>query len=588
MSDNKLARFLIAASALLLSCLPYGYAFLHREDRIYLWLGFNFDDACVYLSWLHQAAFSSHPFRTDNLFTTEPQTGMSVNPLFLLLGLVGRCTHLSPLFLFHASRLFFGAALFWRLGKLLATLDIPKRASLLIFAAVAFSSGLGWIPGFWERDGIASPIDRWQPEAVTFLSLLLNPLFLASMCLQITTFDLLLRGERNGSRRTALLAGIGAALLTLIHTYDLISLGVVWALYLICRLAAKPAPLQRSGLLKTTALASLVVLPALGWMGLQLRFNALFSARAAVETRTPALLWIVLGYGFTLGLAVLPFLEFSKERKRTAQKTPVQKVQENSLPFESTLLPKETLIFLGTWGAGQILSAYLPVSFQRKMLQGTHLPLSILAGLGILLLLERWKTTRFTFSLASVGIVSLLSLSNGRFLLREMANSDANLVQTGLHRAYLSEPEGKAVEWLQTQVAPDSPDASVQALPWLALISDPVSGKRRIGVKDMTLPVLIPALTGLKTYCAHFGETPNFGEKLGRLSRYTSGRMAALESTKFRREMRTSYLLFTQSPSAAGPDAEIAAEAEAAFRSALSGQRQYPELYGVNLIKNVR
>ncbi|MBC7527749.1 MAG: hypothetical protein H7308_09375 [Chthonomonadaceae bacterium] len=566
----------IVALVLFLSNLPYLYAFLKREDRIYLGIGFNFDDVCVYLSWIRQAAGAT-PLHVFNVFTTQPQNGMIANPLFLLLGLISRVTTLSPILVFHLSRLVFGGLLFWRLEKLLGTLSILSRNHVLIFALVAFSSGLGWLPGLWERDGIASPIDRWQPEAITFLSLLLNPLFLASLCLQISIFDFLLRAEREKTRlriRLSFTAGFLAALLTLIHTYDLISVSLAWSLYGIARLVSKGERESKIRLVSSTLIASLLPLPALFWMIAALRSDALFSARAAVETPSPSPLWIALGYGLVSLLAFYALLA-----KRVSN-------IENDLSKQET---SSQHLFLSLWSLGQFIALYLPVPFQRKMIQGLHLPLAILAGVAIPLFWERVMKkggrTKISFPFFATFAVAILSLSNLRFLLREMSNSDNNLVQTGQHRAYITEPEWKTIEWLRANTKPGE---SLQALPWLALISAPNSDRRFIGVQDMTLPLLIPALTGLPAYCAHFGETPNFGAKLSNLSSFTSGKMPLEKRLAFKKEMNTTYLLFTQTPAIVSGSSEIAATAERVFRETTATDRLEPSPIQTILTHNVR
>ena len=578
-SPKHAAKWGLIAFALLLGCLPYLYAYARREDRVYLWLGFNFDDACVYLSWIRQAATNSNPFRVFNLFTTDAQGGMTANPLFLALGLLSRLTHLAPITVFHLTRVLFGGLLFRQIGKLLETLQFPKKTYLVIFATVAFSSGLGWIPGLWDINSIQSPIDRWQPEAITFLCLLLTPLFLASLCLQVMTLDFLLRSEDatdpKNARKMAIFAGICAALLTLIHTYDLISLSVVWSLYLVYRFVTLKEKSAKVSLTTQTAIAGIIVLPALFWMYLSLKQNALFSARVAVETLSPSVWWVIVGYGGTLALALVPFANLRK-------KPPIS--EENA----ETSVSVHTLAFIGLWTVGQILASYLPVSFQRKMIQGAHLPIAILAGFAIWSLwikMNAGKTKKIPLFAFAGGIILLLSLSNIRFVLREMSNSDANLVQTGRHRAYLSEPEFRAIEWIEANTKPDD---AVQALPWLSLNRDPETGHRLVGLRDLTMPVLIPALTGRRAYCAHFGETPDFGGKLSALMQFTSGKMPLPQRLEFRKEMKVDYLLFTQTPAITNTDSEIATNAETAFRETTTSDRQENSLISVILTTNVR
>jgi len=93
----------VALFAMAVSQLPYLVGWSFAGKRHFMWLGYNFDDSCVYLSWMRQAADGST--WGLNLFTTEPQHGMLINPLFLLLGWFARLAHLNVLVVYHLARL---------------------------------------------------------------------------------------------------------------------------------------------------------------------------------------------------------------------------------------------------------------------------------------------------------------------------------------------------------------------------------------------------------------------------------------------------------------------------------------------------
>ena len=98
---------------------PYliGYALQGAHQRFgwYAWLGYNFDDSCVYLSWMRQA--SDGHFFQRNLFATDPQSGHQFNLFFLILGNFARFSHLPLLAVWHISRIvlgvFFLRAVWW-------------------------------------------------------------------------------------------------------------------------------------------------------------------------------------------------------------------------------------------------------------------------------------------------------------------------------------------------------------------------------------------------------------------------------------------------------------------------------------------
>ena len=79
-------------------------------------------------------------------------------------------------------------------------------------------------------------VDIWQPEAITFLSIYLNPLFLAGLLLML---GLVLLAGACAARGQGAIRGIrGLHLLVLgnVHTYDVLTVACVWTAYLACYL----------------------------------------------------------------------------------------------------------------------------------------------------------------------------------------------------------------------------------------------------------------------------------------------------------------------------------------------------------------
>ena len=167
-----------ALVVMLLTFLPYLYGLLIRPPGAYYsGLLTNPDEHNVYLAYMKQAS-DGHAFLIDP-FTSEPQAGRVVNVFFLALGAFSRVTHLGLPVTYHLARLLSGWLLLMALYCLGAQVlsSIFARRLALFFAA--FASGLGWL--FQPGAGRPHPIDYGpgliMPEAITSLSLLLNPLF---------------------------------------------------------------------------------------------------------------------------------------------------------------------------------------------------------------------------------------------------------------------------------------------------------------------------------------------------------------------------------------------------------------------------
>lgn len=529
-SSERRWAWSVALLAVALTMFPYLVGWAIRGDRVFTWLGQNILDACVYLSWTRQAADGHLIVR--NLFTTDPQHGMAMNPLFLVLGAFARLTGIPLVGVYHISRLVFGFLLLVVVWEFIRLIVADDRARRFAFLCVVFASGLGWLPiGSYLID--EAPIDRWQPEAVTYLSLYLSPLFCFSMLLQVAIFALLVKGERAGKARFAVGAGACGFLLGLTHSYDVMSVAAVWLAFLVVRLSM---PAFRAGSADSRGrpfdagppmralIAGAIALPAVGYVYLQYRSETVFRARADFPTSTCSFRWIVAGYGLTLVLAMVGAC--------------VRRLRRVDDP-EWTTGP-DVLPFLVVWAVVNAAVAYIPISFQRKLLQGEHFPIAILAGIGTAYLVRRLSTAfgrRVPFAPSALILVLALAPSNLRFLLRDIANFQHDESEVSILHPYLKRGEVDAMNWLNAN-APR--DAAVQPLLKIRTLPD-----GRIKLEDMTLATRAPGYLDRAVYFGHYGETPDAKGKLTGLTRLVFN-IRDTERLETLRAMRVRYIVFYQ------------------------------------------
>lgn len=524
---------------LALTMVPYIQGYLLSNGRHYLWMGYNLDDACVYLSWMRQAMHGSiHQY---NLFTTDSQPPMLANPLFWILGVIAGLTHLPLLFLFHAARLigaFFLLIVVWQLICETVKHSLARRASLLF---VCFASGLGWLPLFWPNEGVSIfrlPIDIWQPEAFTFLSIYLSPLFAVSMLLQVAVLLLLYRCYHSGRTDLAVKAGLCVLILGLVHTYDVVGLSLTWFIFILIRLIMKDSLAKSVKAWRNTLISAIVGLPGIAIIAWELHSNSIFHKRAEVPTLAPAVQWILVGYGCTLLLALVPVYLASKGSKTVPT---TDEETEDTSAIHSLFNASDAFALLLVWAVCQMIACYLPVAFQRKMIQGEHFPLAILAGVGAGYLLSIMRKQRLQ-SVMLAGLTLFLSLSNIRFLLREMSNNVQDRVQTLQQRPYLLPGEIAALNWVRTTLPAG---AAVQPLPWVKVFQG-ANGQGHLAATDMTLACVLPGLTGHAVWCGHWGETPEYGPKLGDLMRFALPQTSNASRMALLLRMKVSYLIFSQ------------------------------------------
>jgi hypothetical protein len=354
---RRQSRFawLISLVAVLSTLVPYLIGASLSDGRRFMWFGYNLDDSCNYLSWMRQAAEGS--YRALNLFTTDTQHGMALNPLFLILGRIAGWTHLPLTAVYHGSRLLFGLALLRLVWIFIVLTVADARARKLGFLFVCFSSGLGWLPIWWSSPPLQTPIDKWQPEAITYLSLYLSPLFCFAMALQVGILILLFSGTRTGRIRYAVGAGLCGLALGAVHTYDVASLAAVWIVYLIFHtfLSSRSDSANRFTPWLQAGVAGLITAPSILYIYLQLMSEAVFRARAEVPTMSPLPFWIFMGYGLTALLAMAACVLLCK-RKRAASADDLP-----TPPARWTSGPDAALLLI-VWAVVNCAVAYVPTA----------------------------------------------------------------------------------------------------------------------------------------------------------------------------------------------------------------------------------
>ena len=164
--------------------------------------------------------------------------------------------------------------------------------------------------------------------------------------------------------------------------------------------------------------------------------------------------------------------------------------------------------FLIVWLIVGIAVAYLPVPFQRKMLMGAHLPICLLAGVGLDALTARLSGD-FPKIAALFGVL-LTTPSNVLYLLADMGRLDSNSGTTA-RKPYLSADDQKALAWLKEHAA--ETDA--------VLVSpDPDSLKRYPGTFEPHLNAYVAGWAGVICYNGHWSETLSYPKKNGAALRF--------------------------------------------------------------------
>lgn len=470
---------------LFLASLPYLYGvFTTPPGHVYTGLTCNIDDVAVYLSWFRQAL--SGEFFQRNLFNTETQRGLQFSVFSLLFGNLARLTGIPLPAIHHIARLLCGGLFLWAIVRFLGETISDKRARRIAFALVCVSSGFGWVMGGFDpaKGFSGQPIDLWQPEAISFLSLYFAPLFTAALSLMVVFITSVLRSERTNRTVDIVPAAVAGLLLANFHTYDVVHLFAVAGTFrFVSDAVSRRFNLQ--GWLRLL-LVVIVTLPSFAYTYYALLLDPLFRQRD-VKTTTAPLQWVLLGLGIPLLLGVV------------AMAKPDFKRFQNVASWR----------LLTVWSVVAIVIAYIPVDFQRKLLMGAHIPLCLLAGVALTNLTSR-LTGDFPKIAASV-VIAVSGVSNVVFLLQDVGRLSLNVGSTE-NRPYLTQAEWDALTFLR-----DKTDHSGGVL----VCPDPTSHQRfpNFPLKPY-LGVFLPGFTGHSVYNGHWSETAAYVSKWTNANRF--------------------------------------------------------------------
>jgi len=507
--DERKERSIVLLCALVLvvaASIPYLWG-LFLAPGGYSFLGFthNIDDGAVYLSWVNQVARGK--LFVTNLYTPEAHAPQ-LNLLFVLMGCLANITWLPSDVVFHLFRVGLAFAVVlcaWKLGHQMLK---DARQRILFVLLLCFSSGLGWLlPGGQVPN---APVDTWQPEAITFLSVYLNPLFLAGLLLMLITFSNLLAAVRSGQARYAVYAGIALLILGNVHTYDVATVGFVWLAYLVVLTVSQHRfPTREIGL---SALAALIAIPSLAYQVYAFTSDPAFQDRVNSPAPSPQIWMYFIGYGLVLLAATTGVVHWTRNRSDAD-------IQHKPIILSLSKDAQVALLFVVVWGVVGFALPYLPVAQQRKLVMGLHIPLCILAAYGLAPLLAGLKDK--AFAAACCGIVLLTAVSNWSFL----AN-DSKLLESGRTVTHYP-PFARSAEFdamAQLKRVAGSESVVVYATPELAL--------------------WIPVYTGQRVYYGHWSETPDYAGKLGRFLEFAADSTRDSTRDDILKESQADYLVY--------------------------------------------
>jgi hypothetical protein len=483
-SEELRLAILVAIVVLAIAFLPYALGYLlPAPGWEFSGVVMNFEDSHGYLAKMRQGAEGSLLYHIP--FTSEEHEGAFVGGFFLVLGWICAITGLPVIWMWHLSRVFFGFLLLLAAYVFIAFLLEDRKQRLVAYLLASISAGFGWVVLLSGRFSILGfdLIDFKMPEAHIFFTLLTFPHFALGATLLLAIFCFCMLLHRTQRWRYAVLTGLAGLMLAIVHPYNLLIVAVslgIWLLIITWR--ERRLPLRE---LAGPLILGLMAIPVFAYYLWVFASNPAFGAWADQSgSPSPHPLHYLIAYGPLLLLALPAMVD--KARKADSD----------------SLLPL-------LWVVAVALLVYAPLKQQRRMVEGVHVPLSILATAGLYsYYLPRWErssTLRRLISLRRqaysprrlrnfiVFLVLVATVPSNLYIVASLAATTVQHPYPFFHE----QAENEALEWLAQETAP----------------SDTVLGSYGTGS-------YIPALINHRVFAGYWAETAQCREKIGMLDRF--------------------------------------------------------------------
>ncbi|MBN1815704.1 MAG: hypothetical protein JXA14_27970 [Anaerolineae bacterium] len=479
----------VAIAVVAVSCLPYLAAWLLAPDGTrYTGLLINHYDGHSYYAKMQQGARGDWLFHLP--FTHEPHEGAFIFTFYLALGHIAGALHLPIPLVYHVARA--AAGFFLLLVGYHFTAHFFRHVSnrRLAFLLLALSAGLGWLMA--PLDAITA--DLWVAEGFTFLSILANPHFPLAIGLMLLLFMPVFDLEHASFRLSrAARTAVVAAILAVVQPFAVPVVLAVLGVYLLLLTWRRGVPGTRLLYSVTTGLGAAPV------MIYDLYIYTANPALAAwgAQNVTPSLPpWsYLLGYGLVLLLALFGTGVALRRREQID-------------------------LFLLAWFGTVALLLYVPFALQRRFITGFHVPLVLLAAVG----LERVVLPRLPRRSRTLVTVALLGV-------------------TALTNVFV--PIVPVVAVTQGQPPLVIPDAQAAALDWLA---DHTAWTDTV-LAPTDVAHLVPAWAGNRVVYGHPFETIEAGEKKAAVEAFFAPDATPTERAAILARYGVRYVLVTGSSS---------------------------------------
>ncbi|MCX6785256.1 MAG: hypothetical protein NTZ18_00185 [Candidatus Komeilibacteria bacterium] len=464
--------FWLILIALFISSLPVLYGWISTPAGFY-YPGFTViagADKMVYLSQIAEA--ETGQIFLHNLYTAEAARALIFSPVWLVLGWFAKLTFLSPLFVFHFFRIIFGGLFLYLLYLLIAKCFKEVIFRKIVFFIFCFGSGLGVfaLNYPWSDDNIFITFgtDMWVSEGNTFLTIYHSPLFILSQIFILLIFWWLIERLDKAGWLKVLGVGLATLLLGIFHPYDLVTVYSVAGVWLLAGFIRE----KRIFWLRLVKILMIILISSLAlayffWLK---SVDPSFAGWAVQNiTLSPGFFNFAIGYGLVFVFFLFGIIPAFKKRD-------------------------DYWFFLAIWATVGWFLIFAPLPFQRRLANGLHLPMALIAVLGLSLVLRFLAKFQVWQIWAKLYFVRVSLLMVGGFLLTTstiyVVGQDLLLLEIKSFPYYLSDNIYQGLCWLKDNTLKSE-----------LILTNNVTG------------TFVPTLAGRKVWLGHGHQTSDYVDK---------------------------------------------------------------------------
>jgi hypothetical protein len=406
-------------------------------------------------------------------YSPIPNKPIPLFMLYILLGHLARLTNLPIPLVFHGARLVFSGFFIFLGYRFIARSTSAENEQKLALGFLLFTAGYGWLMIILLGTGATPDYipDIWIFDAISFGAILGFPHFVLNMALMLW---LLMAGEdfiNTNSRLKALSVIIASVLIAFIHPHQLVIIGIVIAGSTTISNKERIKEV-RYNLVRLIAVFFPATCITITLMVMSYSDGQITNWISQGNTYTPPPWSLLILYGPVLVLAIFGLIQALRA-------------------------PSTKLIPVILWFLSVAFLLYVPVNFQRRFIEGWHIPVAILASIGWFRYFEPRISNRVSVKFSKYLLIALFItvIISPIFLLATTIGTLT--IKEGSKSPYLTAEERGAIDYLVQN-----------------------TGNNKVIMSAFYNGNLLPAFSPVRSFLGHWDQTPSVRQRFEEITKF--------------------------------------------------------------------